>query len=44
MLKVVGQVTKWQTKYGATPKQEVLERLKENVKQLTELANSSATE
>ena len=41
LLKVEGQVTKWHTKYAAKPKHEVLERLKENVKQLTELANSN---
>ena len=42
LLKVEGQVTKWQTKYAATPKQEVLERLKENVKQLTATAQQQS--
>ena len=45
LLKMEGQVFKWQTKYAATPKQEVLGwRDSRNVKQLTELANSSAIE
>ena len=47
LVKIEGQLTELQTKYEATPKQEVLERLKQDVKQLTEelqQAKSSVTE
>ena len=36
LTKMEGQMTELQNKYEATPKQDVLERLKEDVKQLTE--------
>ena len=47
MVKTEGQLAELQAKYEATPKQEVLERLREDVKGLTEelqQAKSSATE
>ena len=47
LVKTEGQLTELQAKYEATPKQEVLERLREDVKGLTEdlqQAKSSVTE
>ena len=47
LVKTEGQLTELRTKYEATPKQEVMERLREDVKQLTEelhQAKSSMTE
>ena len=47
LVKTEGQLAELQAKYEATPKQEVLERLREDVKGLTEelqQAKSSVTE